>query len=193
MLQLLRSKNFFPSVRLHFLTERKQMYIFFKIMAHDKYCFFFSAQNLHSWFVERTISEMMHTSIALDWLQINLNFSWTSCKAVLKGTGCLPNYSKINILLEHDKVDSASYYDNMVLKYCLEILIPNGVLKVTAIIRVVFGHLIHKRNMKQSFVNTRTFVFDYIKDNISPLSDKKFKSCLSYYLVTQILRNHQRL
>ena len=99
MFQLLRSKNFFPSVRLHFLTERKQMYIFFKIMAHDKYCFFFSAQNLHSWFVERTISEMMHTSIALDWLQINLNFSWTSCKAVLKGTGCFPNGSKINILL----------------------------------------------------------------------------------------------
>ena len=82
MLQLLRSKNFFPWVRLHFLTERKQMYIFFKIMAHDKYCFFFSAQNLHSWFVERTISEMMNTYIALDWLQIKLNFSWTSCKAV---------------------------------------------------------------------------------------------------------------
>ena len=79
------------------------------------------------------------------------------------------------------------------LEYCLEILVANGVVKVKAIIRVTFGHLILKGNIQQSFVNTTTFVFDYIKDNISPLSDKKFTSCLSYYLVTQILRNHNRL
>ena len=81
----------------------------------------------------------------------------------------------------------------MVLEYCLDFLIHNGVVKVTAIIRVTFGHLILKGNIQQSFVNTTTFGFDYIKDNISPLSDKKFTSCLSYYLVTQILRNHQQL
>ena len=79
------------------------------------------------------------------------------------------------------------------LEHCLEILIPNGVVKVRAIIRVTFGHLILKGNIQQTFVNTTTFVFDYTKDNISPLSDKKFTSCLSHYLVTQILRNHQQL
>ena len=65
------------------------------------------------------------------------------------------------------------------LEYHLEISIKNGAVIVRANIRVTFGHLILKGNIQQSFVNTTTFVFDYIKDNISPLSDKKFTFCRS--------------